>query len=200
MAARSVTLSSVCVYCASSPGADHSFVASAASFGQLLASRGVRLIYGGGRVGLMGVLADSVLDSGGEVHGVITRALEGKEVAHRGLSTLQVVETMHERKAAMADAADAFVMLPGGYGTLEEFLEAVTWSQLGIHSKPCGVLNVDGFFEPLIALIEEATKQRLVRPEHRDMVLFDADASSLVDRLAAWEPVTVDKWLDRDQR
>jgi uncharacterized protein (TIGR00730 family) len=137
--------------------------------GRLLAERNVRLIYGGGHVGLMGILADAVLEQGGEVHGVITRALERKEIAHAGLTTLEVVETMHERKALMADAADAFVMLPGGFGTWEEFLEALTWTQLGVHLKPCGVLNVAEFFDPLIALIDQATKQRFVRSEHRDL-------------------------------
>jgi uncharacterized protein (TIGR00730 family) len=192
--------SSVCVYCASSPGADPAFGASVASFGRLLARKKIRIIYGGGRVGLMGVLADSALAEGGEVCGVITRALEDKEVAHNGLSKLDVVDTMHERKAAMADAADAFVMLPGGFGTFEEFLEVVTWTQLGVHSKACGVLNVGGYFDPLVALFEAAMTQRFVRPEHRDMVLIDSDPFALLDRLAGWRPVTVDKWLDRDER
>ena len=148
----------------------------------------------------MGVLADAALAEGGEVHGVITRALEDKEIAHRGLTTLKVVETMHERKAAMADMADAFVMLPGGFGTLEEFLEVVTWTQLGIHTKPCGVLNVRGFFDPLVALFATATQQRFVREEHRDMVIVEPDPVTMLDQLGSWAPVTVDKWLDRSQR
>lgn len=193
-------LSSVCVYCASSPGADPEFASTATSFGRLLALRQVRLIYGGGHVGLMGILADAALAEGGEVHGVITRALEHKEIAHRGLTVLEVVETMHDRKAAMADQAEAFVMLPGGFGTFEEFLEVVTWTQLGVHSKPCGVLNVQGFFDPLVALFEMAVRQRFVRPEHREMVIVESDPLTLLQRLGEWTPVVVDKWVDRSER
>jgi uncharacterized protein (TIGR00730 family) len=176
------------------------FAAATASFGELLAQRGITLVYGGGHVGLMGVLADAALRAGGTVHGVITRALVDKEVAHRGLTTLQVVDTMHDRKAAMADSADAFVMLPGGYGTFEEFLEVVTWTQLGVHSKPCGVLNIGGYFDPLLVLFEAATRQRFIREEHREMVLIDADPSALLERLGTWAPVTADKWVDRSDR
>jgi len=193
-------LSSVGVYCASSPGVDPGFAEAAESLGRLLARRDIRLIYGGGRVGLMGVLADAVLAEGGVVHGVITRDLKEKEVAHLGLTTLQVVTTMHERKAAMADQSDAFVMLPGGFGTLDEFFEVVTWSQLGIHIKPCGILNVNGFFDPLLELFKLATLQRFLRPEHRDMVVIESDPESMIDRLGSWTPVAVDKWLDRDER
>ena len=193
-------LSSVGVYCASSSGVDPEFAEAAESLGRLLARREIRLIYGGGRVGLRGVLADAVLAEGGDVHGVITRALEEKEVAHLGLTTLQVVTTMHERKAAMADQSDAFIMLPGGFGTLDEFFEVLSWSQLGIHSKPCGILNVAGFFDPLLELFELATRQRFLRSEHRDMVLIEPDPASMIDRLGSWTPVTVDKWLDRGRR
>jgi len=136
-------LGAVAVYCGSNRGTDAAYAQAATSLGRELAGRGIRLVYGGGHVGLMGVVADAVLGGGGQVHGVITRALEGKELAHRGLTELTVVETMHERKAAMADAAGAFVMLPGGYGTLDEFFEALTWTQLGIHDKPCGVLALE---------------------------------------------------------
>ena len=193
-------LSSVGVYCASSPGVDPEFAEAAASLGRLLARRDIRLTYGGGHVGLMGVLADAALGEGGQVHGVITRALEEKEVAHRGLTTLQVVATMHERKAAMADQSDAFIMLPGGYGTLDEFLEVVTWTQLAIHTKPCGILNVGGFFDPLLELFERAARERFIRPEHRDMVVNASDPVSMIDRLGSWTSITVDKWLDRDRR
>ena len=140
--------SSVAVYCGSNPGTDPAFAAAAAALGALLAERGIRLVYGGGHVGLMGAVADAVLDDGGEAHGVITRALEQKEIAHRGLTSLVITETMHERKAALADAADAFVMLPGGYGTLDEFFEVLTWTQLGIHAKPCAILDVGGLLRP----------------------------------------------------
>ncbi len=194
------SLSSVAVYCGSSPGADPAFAAAAASLGRLLAGRGIRLVYGGGHVGLMGVLADAVLRHGGEVHGVITRALEEKEVAHQDLTALQVVATMHERKAAMADLSDGFIMLPGGFGTLDEFFEVVTWTQLGIHAKPCGILNVNGFFDPLRELLELATTQRFLRPEHRDMVVMESDPVAMLERLSSWRPSTVDKWLDRSER
>jgi hypothetical protein len=194
------SLSSVAVYCASSPGADPGFAAAAAALGRLLAERGIRLVYGGGHVGLMGVVADACLAGGGEVHGVITRALEAKELAHRGLSSLAVVETMHERKQAMADLAGGFVMLPGGFGTLDEFFEVLTWTQLGIHAKPCGVLDVAGFFAPLRDLLEAATRQRFLRPGHRDLVIMDSEPGRLLDRLDEWQPTAVDKWLDPRQR
>lgn len=148
----------------------------------------------------MGILADAVLVEGGEVHGVITRALEHKEIAHRGLTTLEAVKTMHDRKAAMADRAEAFIMLPGGFGTLEEFLEVVTWTQLGVHSKPCGVLNLQGFFDPLVALFDVAVRQRFVRTEHREMMIVESDPMTLLQRLGAWTPVVVDKWIDRSER
>ena len=193
-------LRSVCVYCGSSPGADPAFTEAAAFLGRLLVERDIRLVYGGGHVGLMGVVADAVLTSGGEAHGVITRALADKEIAHAGLTDLRVVDTMHERKAAMSDMADAFVMLPGGFGTLDEFFEAVTWSQLGVHAKPCGILDVSGFFGPLRDFLRTAIDQRFIRAEHETLVQIDDDAASLLDRLTAWRATPVDKWLDRDER
>lgn len=196
----STAIKSVCVFCGSNPGAEAQFASTAASLGRLLAQSGIRLVYGGGHVGLMGVLADTALAEGGEVHGVITHALERKEVAHRGLTALTVVETMHERKAVMADLSDGFVMLPGGFGTLDEFFEVVTWSQLGIHAKPCGVLNVGGYFDPLLAFIEAATQTEFVRPAHRDLLLVESEPDLMLDRLRSWEPVAVDKWLDLPQR
>lgn len=193
-------LLSVAVYCASSRGVDRSFAAAAESLGRTLAERGIRLVYGGGHVGLMGVVADAVLAGGGEVHGVITRALEAKEIAHRGLSSLEIVETMHERKAAMADKADGFIMLPGGFGTLDEFFEVVTWTQLGIHAKPCGVLDVGGYFTPLRELLDTATRRGFILPEHRDMVIMESEPGRMLDRLSTWAPVFVPKWLDRKER
>lgn len=193
-------LSSVAVYCGSNPGTSPAFGQAAARLGRTLAERGIRLVYGGGHVGLMGIVADAVLEGGGKAHGVITRSLEAKEVAHRGLTRLLVVETMHERKAAMSDASDAFVMLPGGYGTLDEFFEALTWTQLGIHAKPCGILDAAGFFAPLLALLDGAVTAGFVRPAHRDMVVVDEDPARLLDRLAAWTPVAAGKWLDRTER
>jgi hypothetical protein len=196
----SAQLSSVAVYCGSNLGTDPAFGHAATSLGRTLAERGIRLVYGGGHVGLMGAVADAVLDGGGETYGVITRALEAKEIAHRRLGSLKVVGTMHERKAAMADAADAFVMLPGGFGTLDEFFEALTWTQLGIHAKPCGVLDVAGYFAPLRALLDGAVTAGFVHPAHRDMVIVDTDPGHLLDRLADWAPVQVPKWLDRGDR
>jgi uncharacterized protein (TIGR00730 family) len=188
---------SVCVYCGSSPGRDAAFVQSAEDLGRLLADRRITLVYGGGHVGLMGAIADATMAAGGQVHGVITRALERKEVAHQGLGRLQITESMHDRKAAMAEASDGFIMLPGGLGTLEEFFEAATWTQLGIQSKPCGVLNVGGYFDPLIDLLNQFVEQRFLRPEHRDQIVVDPEPEALVEALFAWEPVVVDKWLDR---
>ena len=193
-------LTSVAVYCGSNSGNDPAYARTATALGRTLAERGIRLVYGGGQVGLMGVVADAVLKHSGQALGVITEALVAKEVSHRGLATLQVVKTMHERKAAMADAADAIVMLPGGFGTFEEFFEVLSWTQLGIHAKPCGILDVAGFFAPLRALLDGAVTAGFVHPAHRDMVIVDDDPARLLDRLAAWTPVTVSKWLDRAER
>jgi len=193
-------LSSIAVYCGSNRGADPAFAEAAAAMGTLLAERGIGLVYGGGHVGLMGVLADAVLAAGGEVLGVITRALEAKEVVHRRLTELVVTATMHERKAAMADAADAFIMLPGGYGTFDEFFEVLTWTQLGIHDKPCGVLDVAGFFAPLRDLLDAATAAGFVLPVHRNLVITESDPAALLDRLRVWTPDRVGKWLDKSER
>jgi uncharacterized protein (TIGR00730 family) len=193
-------LSAIAVYCGSNRGTDPAFAAAAVSLGRLLAEREIRLVYGGGHVGLMGIIADAVLDAGGEVFGVITRALEAKEVMHRGVTELLVTETMHERKAAMADAADAFIMLPGGYGTFEEFFEVLTWTQLGIHDKPCGVLDVGGYFAPLRDLLDAATGAGFVIPAHRNLVITESEPAALLDRLAVWTPVQLSKWLDKSER
>lgn len=192
-------LSSVGVYCGSSPGDDICFARAAASLGEVLARRNIRLVYGGGAVGLMGVLADAVIRNGGEVHGVITKALVQQEVAHDGLTKLHVVDTMHERKAVIAARSDGFIMMPGGLGTLDEFFEVATWTQLGVHSKPCGVLNVRGYFDPFLALLEGAVERRFLRAEHRDMIITEPEHERLLDRLATWQPVTISKWLDRAQ-
>jgi uncharacterized protein (TIGR00730 family) len=191
------TIEAICVYCGSNPGSDLEFSRSANALGRLLAERGITLVYGGGHVGLMGVIADATITAGGRVHGVITRALEQKEIAHRGLTRLDVTDSMHERKALMAEASDAFIMLPGGIGTLDEFFEAATWTQLGIHNKPCGILNVNGYFDPLIALLDRSNDLGFLRGEHRDLIVVAAQAPSLLDLLAAWEPVVVAKWLLR---
>jgi uncharacterized protein (TIGR00730 family) len=195
-----VQLSSVAVYCGSNSGFDPAYAQAAASLGRTLADRGIRLVFGGGDVGLMGVVASAVLDNGGEAHGVITESLRAKEIARGGLTSLRVVETMHERKAAMADAADAFIMLPGGFGTFDEFFEVLTWTQLGIHAKPCGILDTAGFFAPLRAMIDGAVTAGFVHPAHRDMVVVDDDPGRLLDRLADWTPSPVSKLLDPADR
>ena len=189
----------VCVFCGSNVGARPVYADAARAVGEALTRRGCGLVYGGGCIGLMGVVADAVLAHGGEVIGVIPDALVAKELAHRGLTELRVVGSMHERKASMADLADAFIALPGGYGSFEEFCEMLTWAQLGLHRKPCGLLNVDGYYDPLLALFDRAVTERFVRPVHRALVLEDRDPDRLLDRLAGYEPPTLEKWIDRDE-
>lgn len=193
-------LASIAVYCGSSPGTDPSHMDRARDFGRLLASEEIALVYGGGNVGLMGAVADGALRAGGEVHGVITEALRVKELAHLELTSLIVVDTMHERKAAMADRADAFVALPGGFGTYDELFEVITWTQLGIHEKPCGILNCDGFFDELVAFIDKATAAGFVKQAHRDTVVVEADGATMLSRLRTWEPARIPKIVNRDQR
>lgn len=178
-------LKSVCVYCGASPGVRKSYTAAAEKMGQLSAQKGIRLIYGGGNVGLMGTIATSALDIGGEVIGVIPQSLIDREWAHLGLTELKVVQTMHERKAMMEQLSDAFVAIPGGFGTLDELFEIITWAQLQFHSKPIGLLNVDGYFDPLIAFMDQAVREGFVRAEHREMIVIDTDADNLLSRLAA---------------
>ncbi len=193
-------LNRVCVFCGSSSGRRAAYRRAADHLGRLLAARRVGVVYGGGNVGLMGVLADACLEAAGEVIGVIPEHLVRKELAHRGVD-LRVVHSMHERKALMADLSDAFIALPGGYGTLEEFSEVLTWSQLGLHAKPCALLNVDGYYDGLLGLIDHAVDEGFVRPQSRDLVLVDDDADRLVARVTSWQaPPAVEKWIDRDER
>ena len=187
----------VCVFCGSNSGSQWAYQEAAQATGLALARRGMGLVYGGGRVGLMGVVADAVLREGGEVIGVIPEALVAKEAAHRGLTELRVVGSMHERKALMAELAEAFVALPGGFGTLEEFCEVLTWAQLGLHRKPCGLLNVKGFYDPLLSLFDHAVAEGFVRAPHRALVLEAQDPDSLLDLLATYQPPLVDKWIGR---
>src|SRR5438067_13031305 len=188
-------MNSICVFCASSTGRDPAFAAAARSCGALLARERITLVYGGGHVGLMGVLADAALGAGGRVVGVIPRALWDREVGHRGTTEIHVVESMHERKAMMASLADAFVALPGGLGTLEEIFEVWTWGQLGIHAKPCGFLDVAGYYAPLLAFLDQAVERGLVRPECRAMAIVDDEGEHLLRRLAEYEPPQVAKWV-----
>lgn len=187
----------VCVFCGSSPGARGSYGALARELGAAIAARGLRLVYGGGNVGLMGAVADSALAAGGEVVGVIPHHLAAREVAHRGLSELRVVRSMHERKAVMSELASGFVALPGGLGTLEELFEIWTWGQLGLHRKPHALLDIDGFFDPLITFLDRLVEERFLKPEHRDMLLVDHEPVRLLDRLTHHEVPAVAKWLDR---
>ncbi len=189
----------VCVFCGSSPGARPSYRLAAERLGAAIAKRGLGLVYGGAHVGLMGVVADAALALQGEVIGVLPRALEARELAHRSLTQLHVVDSMHERKALMADLSDSFIALPGGIGTLEETFEAWSWTQLGLHAKPCALLDVDGYYAPLEAFLDGAVEERFVRAEHRSMLLMDDDAERLLDRLAQWRAPVVEKWLDREE-
>lgn len=189
-------LKSVCLFCGSSAGRDPVYGDSARAMGRELAERGIRLVYGGGRVGLMGAVADAVLAAGGEAVGVIPRSLQEREVGHTGLSELHVVETMHQRKALMAELAGAFIAMPGGIGTLEELFEIWTWGQLGIHRKPLGLLNVAGFFDPLLAFLEHIVDEGFLRAEHRASVAVESTPAELLRSIEAVRPPEVEKWID----
>jgi uncharacterized protein (TIGR00730 family) len=184
------------VFCGSNPGARPEYVQGAVSLGRLLCERGIGVVYGGSSVGLMAALADTMLDDGGDIIGVIPRMLVEREVANRALTDLRIVESMHERKAMMAELADGFVALPGGIGTLEEFFEIWTWAQLGMHDKPCGLLNVAGYFDPLLEFLDRAVSERFVRDVHRAMVVVESDPSRLLARFEAYEPPRVVKWIN----
>ncbi len=183
----------ICVYCGSSFGADPAFQQAARAVGALLAQRGIALVYGGGKVGLMGEIARAVIAGGGEVIGVIPRHLADREVAFKGISDLRLVDNMHERKALRADLADAFVALPGGLGTLEEVAEILTWSQLGLHEKPCGLLNVSGYFDPLLAFLDGMVAAHFLHDVHRDMVLVHTDPEALLAAFDTYQPPRADK-------
>ena len=186
---------SVCVFLGSNPGRDPRFAQAARAMGRELAGRGLTLVYGGSNVGLMGLLADTVLAAGGRAVGVIPEALRDKELAHPGLSELHVVSSMHERKALMAERSDAFVALPGGMGTLEELCEMLTWGQLGFHAKPCGVLEVNGYWGGLFRFLDTMVDSGFLRTEHRDMLLSADTPAGLLDAFAAYAPPRVKKWL-----
>jgi len=190
----------VCVFCGSNRGARPAYADAARTLGAVLAARRIGLVYGGGRVGLMGVLADAALAAGGEVIGVIPRALATKEIAHDGVSELRVVASMHERKAQMAALADGFVALPGGFGMLDELFEVVTWAQLGLHAKPIGVLNVAGYFDALRAVVEQGIAERFVHPGYRVLLTYAERADDLLDAMARWRaPAGFRKWLTLDE-
>lgn len=188
----------VCVFCGSNPGRRPEYLAGAADLARLLAGRGIGIVYGGAHVGTMGALADAALAAGGKVTGVIPRHLVEAEVAHEELSKLHVVSSMHERKALMAQLSDAFIALPGGLGTLEEFAEVTTWSQLGLHAKPTGLLNLLGYFDDLLQFLDHGVAERFIRPTHRDLVICQPEPAALLAALEAWQAPAGHKWMDAD--
>lgn len=190
----------LCVFCGSSIGKRGAYRAAAETLGTIFVERGIELVYGGGNIGLMGVLADTVLARGGRVTGVIPESLMAREVGHLGLSDLRIVGSMHERKAVMSDLSDGFIALPGGFGTIEEFCEVVTWSQLGIQSKPCGLLNVENYFASLLELFDQAVREGFLREENRRLVLDDGDPMRLLEKMAAFQPEPVPKWIGSEAR
>jgi uncharacterized protein (TIGR00730 family) len=193
-------LQSVCVFCGSNTGSRDLYAEQAAELGRTIAARGLTLVYGGSKLGLMGILADAALAAGGSVIGVIPGALVERELAHAALTELRQVKSMHERKAMMADLADGFVALPGGAGTLEELFEIWTWAQLGDHRKPVGLLNSGGFFNRLLAFLDHVEGERFMRREHRDMLLVDSDPGRLLDSCDGYEPPVVEKWIRAGER
>jgi uncharacterized protein (TIGR00730 family) len=190
----------ICVFCGSSSGSRPEYRAAAEEMGAELVRRNIGLVYGGGNVGLMGMIADAVLKAGGEVQGIIPENLMAREVGHKRLTKLHVVRSMHERKALMADLSDAFVAMPGGFGTLEEFCEVVTWTQLGLHAKPCGILNVLEFYTPLLRMFDHAVEEQFLKPENRALVLARESPADLLQALEEWRPVRVEKWITRETR
>ena len=189
----------VCVFAGSSSGARPEYVAAARELGGALLERKLGLVYGGAHVGLMGALANTMMKGGGHVIGVMPEALVAKEVAHQGLTELRVVKSMHERKAMMADLSDGFLALPGGFGTLEEFFEVLTWAQLGMHRKPCALLNVQGYFDGLLAFIQHSATERFARAEHCGMILVSDSPGELLGQMENYAPPVVEKWIERAQ-
>jgi uncharacterized protein (TIGR00730 family) len=188
-----------CVFAGSNPGGRAEYVAAAENLGRTLAQRQMGIVYGGGRTGLMGALADAALSEGGHVIGVMPEALVAKEIAHRGLSELRIVKSMHERKAAMADIADGFLALPGGWGTLEEFFEVLTWGQLGLHRKPCGLFNAAGYFDRLLSFADHCVEEGFVKREHRSMIFVSQSPGELIDAMAQYQAPAVKKWIERSE-
>jgi uncharacterized protein (TIGR00730 family) len=195
-----IRLKTVCVFCGSNAGSRALYAEKAAELGRTIAARGLTLVYGGSKLGLMGIMADAALAAGGAVVGVIPAALVEREIAHGALTELRQVKSMHERKATMADLSDAFVAMPGGAGTLEEFFEIWTWAQLGHHQKPVGLLNSGGFFDRLLAFLDHVEGERFMRREHRKMLLVDSDAARLLDSCDGYEPPVVEKWIRAGER
>ncbi|WP_156639695.1 TIGR00730 family Rossman fold protein [Bosea sp. PAMC 26642] len=192
-------MKSVCVFCGSNPGNDPVYADGARAMGAEVARRGLVLVYGGGAVGLMGIVANAALEAGGEVHGVIPRALREKEVGHFGLTRLEIVETMHIRKARMAELSDGFITMPGGIGTFEELFEIWTWGQLGIHSKPLAFLNIAGFYDPLAAFLDQTVEAGFLKQTHRAMTITDTQPATLLDRMEQYVPAQTIKWVEKEE-
>lgn len=192
-------MKSICVYCGSSPGRLEDYAGAARALGQALVARDLGLVYGGASIGLMGRVADTVLQLGGRVVGVIPQALARKEVVHRHLTELHVTRSMHERKTMMAELSDGFIAMPGGIGTFEEIFEIWTWAQLGIHAKPCGLLNVAGYFDALISFLDHATAEQFLKPSHRAQLIVERQPQPLLDRFASYQPAVTRKWLEPNQ-
>ncbi|MBD9358855.1 LOG family protein [Methylomonas albis] len=193
------TINSICIYCGSSPGRLDAYGEAAQTLAQALVSRNIRLVYGGAGIGIMGTVADQVLKLGGQAIGVIPKALAHKEVAHPNLTELHVTQSMHERKMLMAELADGFIALPGGIGTLEELFEIWTWAQLGFHQKPCGLLNVVGYYDALINFLDHVAAEQFVKPHHREMLMVEADPNLLLNRYAHYQPPAVKHWVNKDE-
>ena len=189
----------VCVYCGSSAGILPEYRTAAEALGRRLVARGCGLVYGGGSVGLMGVIADAVLAAGGEVQGVIPQSLATRELLHTGVEPMHIVESMHARKALMAELSDAFIAMPGGYGTIEELFEVITWAQLGLHAKPIGLLNVAGFFDPLVQLVDHAVAEGFIKAGHRELIVVESEPERLLERLETHRPPAVPKWIRLEQ-
>ena len=191
-------MNSVAVFCGSNSGLRPEYAQAAKNLAGELVARNICLVYGGGNIGLMGIIADEVMNAGGAVVGIIPDSLDNREVGHRGITELKVVGSMHERKALMAELADGFVAMPGGIGTFEEFFEILTWAQLGFHEKPCGLLNVAGYYDGLLALCDNAVAQGFLRSVHRRLILDESESTVLLERMADYKPEKIEKWLDRD--
>lgn len=188
---------SICIYCGSNPGRRAAYAHNAEELAKALISRNLQLVYGGASVGIMGLIANTMLEMGGQVVGVIPDALVRKEVAHANLTELHVTQSMHERKTLMAELADGFIAMPGGIGTLEEIFEVWTWGQLGFHNKPCGLLNVEGYFDSLIKFLDNTVTEEFVQQPHRSMLLVDSNPTALLDKFASYHPPTIQKWVEK---
>ncbi len=191
-------MKSICVFCGSNPGNDPAYLEAATSAGLYLAKNNIGLVFGGGRVGLMGRIADTVMENGGRVTGIIPRDLAEKEVAHENLTELHIVGSMHQRKAMMAKLSDGFIAMPGGFGTFEEICEVITWTQLGFQDKPCGILNMNGYYDPMIRLFDKAVSEGFIREMHRELVIVGEEIESLVEAMGRFKPMNLEKWIDKD--